>query len=255
MKKLTINLNRKLSEYDYYNDGIRYLLMMALWMLSTSTVMAAVFWTTFYILKYVTPIVIDLHKAHIIMITVTIGAFLCAILTLIPSCYQELIIRKILKKALHDDSSAEEWKNKFLSSEWIDDFNLIFAKDHNLLSDEEFINKKEIFVNNLDNIFFNGKEFISLVELKNALQFSDEQFAKIKNHFIATPESQANEAELLALQEYKILTAEEVAIKTSQFSVADKGSGYLKTMLTSCIYGVIAAILIFALYAISASYF
>lgn len=147
---------------------------------------------------------------------ITIPIFIFFALCIFP-CYQIFIpifkerreLSYIFDKLSSDNSYNAIWKSKLLSSTYVTVLDLIWAKRFDVLSHDEYLEKKSQFVrqnskeiitqnnkmfmyvdsdneyfvrfgqNNIDHI-----SFISIVELRKLLEISDEEFAILKSNFI-----------------------------------------------------------------------
>lgn len=219
MNPIKINLNKKFEDVNYFSNYIRYLSCSSLEKLFDSVVISVSFISV--ILPLTNTII---HGDYSLIINLVVLLYYgtpiindMRLLIVILSKY--FFIRNISRKNFKNNYTIENWKIKYLSAKRINLINIIIAKNNNLLNDEEFIKVKELFVSNLHNMFFNGRIFILLIELKNNFNFTSEQFFEIKKYFIKTYRVRATNEELLSLQRNGILTEKEVIKKMRQLAI------------------------------------
>lgn len=170
---------------------------------------------------------------------ISISIFTLAVLFIIPSyeivieMYKErrnkLVTLCNLKK--NNVEYIESWKHKVLVSSYLTVVDLVLAKKYSLLTDSEYDKIKSQYVeqhvtnvktnnnefiltshlsdeerfNDLEQCNIDHMSFVSIVELKNTLEISDEEFNVLKNNYISNIEL-ANIKDLDSLLRLDIIT-------------------------------------------------
>lgn len=243
-----INFHKNLNDIDF-NEPIKDLLRMTIFMLVNATACACSCGLAFYVLSKLVASRTNYHMFNILIVALIIILYSLIILQFAPSWRKEFRERKQLKSILHNHEDAQRWKADCLSEDGIGQFSLLYAKLHNLLDENEFEIKKELYIKVHKDLIFGG-EFITLIELRKALKINNEQFAKIKSSFINNPNSSITEEQSKILQEYGILTHEEAILKIDN-KESEIFKRYLSIMLKSCLFGAIFGAFIFAMSCLS----
>ena len=208
--KLEINSSKLIKDIDFgepFLNPIKTSFKMFIY----SCVLVLTLWLTFKIIISIYPHHYQSKTINFFILLLTVGTYVSLLFFLIIIWLKEFSQRKELRKALGNSLDKAKWKEKYLGESEIILFYLLYAKANNLLSSDEFKRKKDLFVNTNPVIY--GQEFIQIVELKNDLMLTDEQFAIVKSNFINNPYSKATKIELDALQKEGILTEDEIRIK------------------------------------------
>lgn len=236
-KSITINLNKNLCDVDF-NQSIWDLVRFSNYMLIHLAIVISFSWVTLCLLLKVFNI--SLPFSYWVITGITIF-YCCYVIALVRDyCKTELKYRKKFKRVLLDSNFVEEWKAEYLNLENLTWFNLIYAKAHGLLSEDEFKIRKDLIPE--QNIERSGGNFLMLVELRNELKISDEQFITIKNYFINDPSYGADKSILRELQKIGILTKEEVATKQAKMRKC-----YLSIKFKQCSFGALCGMIAFVL--------
>lgn len=243
-----INSHKKLNDIDF-NEPIKDLLRMTIFMLVSSTACICSCGLVFYILSKLIVSKDNYHMFDILMIALIIILYSLVISQFAPSWCKEFRELKRLKNILHNNEAAQKWKIECLSESGIGQFSLLYAKLHNLLDENEFEAKKELYITIHKDLIFGG-EFITLIELRQELKISNEQFTKIKNSFINNPDSSITEEQSKVLQKYGVLTHEEAVIKANN-KESEMRKQYLSIILKWCLFGAIFGAFIFAMSCLS----
>lgn len=110
----------------------------------------------------------------------------------------------------NDITYRDEWKKLFMDSPHVLLWNLIFAKQNNLLDDVEFETKKRQFI---EWKYIDKYDFVLLKQIQEELRINDEEFQIKKHAFLTNKDILASKNFLNELVRSNLLTSEEACVK------------------------------------------
>lgn len=210
-KFLLTNIHKNL-KYIKLQESRLELLRLPLYLIINGTIISCISFIVLQVLLYFYNLnAAEKEYSNIVFSLIIICIYGINISISISYLRTALVERKRLKTVLINSKFAENWKVEYLRSDQITLFNLLYARVHNFLDDDEFEIKKDLLLEL--NIKFTFVEFITILELKDELKVTDNQLIKIKNNFINDQESLVKTNQLHKLLELKIITYQDVIKK------------------------------------------